>query len=322
MKVRNGFVSNSSSSSFIISLEEKDKITHLDLDDHMMEWAKEAADDQKGYAYADWNDNRVEDIKNFNYQKTLDEYIEKYKDQFNQFKKDSIDGYEEINKYQVLDNYKYNEDDLKWRIEYKIKGNQKMEARDYFDLYELDNYFDNISKFFSNRIRAQVQKMLKNRSKKNLYSCLFRHDFEPYTKLYRGRLFGRDNGDKNKMANRHRRYNKHLKENNKKIDKILNYSNHKFVNYIVKYIIDKLFDNIVYDKLKFNKKRDIMKLKYMVKECTMGACHKMVKSIENELQDNYYQIEYSNGGGCGKTLPLAECGYFFKGIKYRRISHH
>ena len=66
MKIRNDFVTNSSSSSFIIS---KDKITHGHLLDILLEMANEEmkdwCDENDAYAY-DWSDVRGNGVGRFN----------------------------------------------------------------------------------------------------------------------------------------------------------------------------------------------------------------------------------------------------------------
>ena len=92
--------------------------------------------------------------------------------------------------------------------------------------------------------------------------------------------------------------------------------------------INKNIDELHYDWWKdninrrFNKKHKITKLfisfmedfKKLLNGIYDSTYNDLMKEFDN-MDDDFLTIEYSDGGGCGTTAPLLECGKIFKDLE-------
>jgi len=319
MKIRIGFVSNSSSSSFIISDTELDKIKEANIDEiKLNDWAEEMAHDDVKYYDKDFNES---------YRK----YKNKYREQFDRLKLDVIGNeFKNYSLQKFLENFKY-EDDFAYYL-----NERSDKARNVYNFYNMGDYFKKdlrISKHMLYNLQAQFLKILEHRSFKSFYSWFYAIDLTVDKKLYVGRMFRRDK-TRHHLINRHRKINKHIKEVRlkkfKEIDKLSNRK--KFLNFLNFLIREEFNLSDTWSSnsswLRQSKDQDLKDIRKFLKlfdTLLYNLSHQLYQVIIDENKDNkFYQKEYSDGGGCGDTLPLAECSLLFEdtNVKYIRISHH
>jgi len=311
MKKRTGFVSNSSSSSFIIKKNDLKVLSSTKFDEkHALEYAKECTDNQQKW-FVDYPEHRKTETFDYDkeFNKQYNHCLNNHVILLNDIEKEH---YNNQSVYTVAENYKYNEDDV-----FQWKDN-KLTWNDYFNKYEIAD-LGSIYYKFSLSIYYKIKKELDNPTKrKKLYEAVYYTDIG-YANITEYPVPRR--GTKHEWRKRDIARFKNYK---KKYYKMSSYNFYRKV--IQKEIIENWIGsgwnswlNIPNEKLP----KSLQQVMFSLDKEMFNALDSLVtKFINKNLQTDYVEFEYSDGGGCGTTAPLLEHGMYFEQVDYIRISHH
>ena len=322
MKIRTGFVSNSSSSSFIVSLDNIDKLLEVPYQkDYAIECATETAEDSKKWFndYPEYRSDDKKEQKEFSesdYKESFDKVIENHIMNYDILRNIKEDG-EIMSSLELSYNFRYKEDDV-YNPDNKEYKDLDFSSR--FDTYEIVNLSKHgIDKLFPMSYYYSMKKFIDNpKNRLELYRGLTSRDVRLYP-IYmyecNRRLTKNDiyKIDKREVALYKKKYEK---MNSKEFyDKVL-------LEPIVNNIVGSGWNSWVNDD---NDKlpKELVKFISKIKKSLIPICDKLVDDfiIDNKNTD-FIEVEYSDGGGCGIDAIILERGVYFDKVEHIRVSHH